>query len=242
MPPADTARPTVLHRDTDLLVVAKPPGLPTTSPDSSQRSLTSWAKSELPGRRRVHPTSRLDAPVSGVVTFALTSRANQHLLAARRAGCYRRDYVGITASDPRFDEDVWNWPISVDPADRRQRVAGPGRGERDARTRCSIAARVGPATLLRLEPETGRTHQLRVHAARAGVPLLGDPHYRGERRVVLSNGAVVRARRVMLHCLRVCFPLLDGDRLFEFEAPVPRDMEEVWVALGGLVSQLRLEG
>ena len=238
----ETARPTVLHRDADLLVVAKPPGLPTTSPDSSQRSLASWAKSELCGHSRVHPTSRLDAPVSGLVTFALTSRANRHLMEARRAGRYRRDYLGITASDPRFDEDVWNWPISIDPADRRQRVAGPGRGERDARTRCSIAARVGSATLLRLEPETGRTHQLRVHAARAGVPLLGDPNYRGERRVVLSNGAVISARRVMLHCARVRFPSLRGGDLFEVEAPVPFDMQEVWVALGGRVSQLAPEG
>ena len=241
MRPTDTAPPTVLHRDTDLLVVAKPPGLPTTSPHSSQRSLASWAKLELRGHARVHPTSRLDAPVSGLVTFALTSRAKRHLLAARRAGRYWRDYVGITAGNPRFDEEVWDWPISIDPADRRLRIAGPGLGERDARTRCTVAARIGPAALLRLEPETGRTHQLRAHAARAGVPLLGDPNYRGERRVVLSDGAVVSARRVMLHCARVRFPSLDGSRLFEFEAPVPRDMQEIWVALGGCVSHLTLE-
>ncbi len=226
-------RPEILHQDDHLLVVAKPPGLPTTAPDATQPCLASWVASQLPRNATAHATSRLDAPVSGLVTFALTPRANRHLLEARRAGSYVRTYLGITTRDASFTDCEWSWPISIDPSNRKQRVAGPGRGERDALTRCELQAQGDSAALLRLMPATGRTHQIRAHAAKAGVPLFGDHVYGGDRRVVLSGGSVVTARRVMLHCARVRFPEVCGGGVVELTAPVPSDMASVWVELGG---------
>ena len=223
-------RPRVIHRDEDLLVVCKPPGLPTTSP-SDGPCLVRWVEETFPDLRG-HPTSRLDSAVTGLVTFALTKAANQRLLQARRNGTYGRVYFGITLRPLEPQQGVWTWPISIDPGNRKLRIAGSGRGERDARTRYEVAAKAPHGSMLRLIPETGRTHQLRVHAARADAPLFGDHAYGGERRVALPDGAVVTAPRVMLHCAEIALPW--GSDVRRFEAPLPKDMRSTWHALGGL--------
>jgi 23S rRNA-/tRNA-specific pseudouridylate synthase len=170
------------------------------------------------------------------VTFALNKAANRRLLEARSAGAYERLYLGITLREIAEGQGVWRWPISINPRNPKLRVTGHGKGERDARTRYEIGARAPHARLLRLKPETGRTHQLRVHAAKAGAPLFGDHAYGGERRFTRSDGGVVTARRAMLHCARVGFPW--GSDFLRFEAPPPPDMAGAWVALGGQPSDL----
>jgi 23S rRNA-/tRNA-specific pseudouridylate synthase len=229
--------PEIIHHDEQILIVHKPPGLPTTAPTTVEPCLVRWVRDRFPALEP-HATSRLDSQVSGLVTFALTREANRHLLDARRAGTYERVYLGITICRMCDDEGEWTWPISIDPRNPKRRVAGLGRGERQACTRYEATARAGHATLLRLEPRTGRTHQLRVHAAKAGAPLFGDHFYGGERRRVLSDGSVVTARRVMLHCARVSFPSPSGPERIEISAPVRADMLRVWLALGGAPSDL----
>jgi 23S rRNA-/tRNA-specific pseudouridylate synthase len=227
--------PELIHRDDELLVVNKPPGLPTTAPSSGEASLVGWVDERFP-HLRAHPTSRLDSPVSGLVTFALTKAANRRLLDARRAGTYSRLYLGITLAVPEPVAGVWSWSISLDPRSPKHRRAGSGAGMRDASTRYEVAAQATHGALLRLKPETGRTHQLRVHASKAGVPLLGDRAYEGERRCVLPDGSVVTARRVMLHCRRIEFPGPSGQ--LRFDAEVPNDMEKLWLGLGGSLDDL----
>lgn len=238
MSEGERAEPEVIHHDAQILVVHKPPGLPTTAPSAAQPSLVRWVSHRF-SSLRPHPTSRLDSPVSGLVTFALTPNANRHLLEARRARTYERVYIGITRHEVEPEAGDWAWPISIDPRNPKLRIAGEGRGERAARTRYEVAERSSHASLLRLTPATGRTHQLRVHAARSGAPLFGDHAYGGERRAVLPDGAVVTARRVMLHCTRVSFPALSGRGTLVLEAPARTDMEKVWRALGGAAASLQ---
>ena len=170
------------------------------------------------------------------MTFALNKGANRRVLEARRSGSYERLYLGITLHEIEGAQDAWTWPISIDPNNAKLRVAGPGKGERAARTRYEVGARAPNGSLLHLMPETGRTHQLRVHAAEAGAALFGDHAYGGERRFTSADGSVVTARRAMLHCARVGFPW--GSELRRFEAPIPDDMARAWVALGGQLSEL----
>ena len=263
MPETGDIEPEIIHHDGELLIVHKPPGLPTTAPSSTEPCLAHWVRDRFPDLQ-AHATSRLDSQVSGLVTFALTRDANRHLLDARRAGAYHRVYMAITLREVSPDQGEWSWPISIDPRNPKRRLAGPGRGEREALTRYEVAARTPEATLLRLRPETGRTHQLRVHAAEAGAPLFGDHLYQGERRKVLPTGSVVTARRVMLHCARVSFPSsavtvvrspesavtvvrspesavtesASAQRI-DFEAQARPDMSQAWQALGGLRSDLQ---
>ena len=241
---AEDVGPEIIHHDEQLLIVHKPPGLPTTAPTPTEPCLAHWVRDRFPDLQ-AHATSRLDSQVSGLVTFALTRDANRHLLDARRAGTYERVYMGITIHEVPLDEGEWSWPVSIDPCNPKRRVAGPGRGEREALTRYEVAVRTPSATLLRLRPATGRTHQLRVHAAEAGAPLFGDPLYQGERRKVLPEGSVVTARRVMLHCAHVSFPSLSGERCTDgrrmrFDAPVRPDMDRLWRALGGSSADLQV--
>lgn len=216
----------VLYRDDDLMIVVKPPGMPTTAPSRTDACLVRWVEETFPGLW-AHPTSRLDSPVSGLVTFALNKAANERLLDARRAGTYERVYLGITLHKLDEERGIWTWPISIDPRSAKRRVAGPGRGERKARTAYEVADQTRHAAMLRLRPQTGRTHQLRVHASKAGAPLFGDPAYGGERRMARSDGTVVTARRVMLHCAEVAFPWRTGHK--RVTAPLPEDMRQVWL-------------
>jgi 23S rRNA-/tRNA-specific pseudouridylate synthase len=235
---AEDAGPEIIHHDERLLIVHKPPGLPTTAPTSTEACLVRWVRDRFP-HLQAHATSRLDSQVSGLVTFALDKDINRHLLDARRAGTYERVYLGITINAVPVDQGEWIWPISIDPRNPKRRVVGQGRGTREARTHYEVAARTPSATLLRLRPRTGRTHQLRVHAAEAGTPLFGDSLYQGERRKVLPDGRVVTARRVMLHCASVSFPPLSGAYM-HFEAPLRPDMNRLWRELGGADADLQL--
>lgn len=242
--------PLVVYRDDDLLVIDKPSGLPTTSPDG-ENCLASWARTHDPDAARMHPSSRLDAEVTGLVTFARTTRAIEQLTAARTAGRYRRFYLGLSRAAPEPADGEWRFPIGRDPRDPRRRVALPaGESVRAGKAKSAKAASGAcladsawsryrtlssgsRASLLLLMPETGRTHQLRVHAARGGAPLWGDKHYGGPAREVMDDGRVVSARRVMLHCTQLILPGIGKPEPLIVHAPVAADMRGFFVALGG---------
>ena len=226
--------PALVHRDADLLVLNKPSGLPTTSPDG-QNCLASWARAFDRGAARMHASSRLDAEVTGLVTFARTDRAIAALIEARRKGTYMRCYLGIAGSAPQPERGAWRWEIAKDPRNARRRVAQPEGSARgvQAESRYRVLCVLPQAALLGLWPQTGRTHQLRVHAAEAGAALLGDKHYAGATRVVLANGRVLRASRVMLHCARLTLPGIASPEPLVLTAPVADDMRQLFVQLGG---------
>jgi 23S rRNA-/tRNA-specific pseudouridylate synthase len=232
----------VVHRDLDLLVLNKPAGLPTTSPDGSG-CLASLARELDPDAPRMHASSRLDAEVTGLVTFARTDRAIASLLAARQAGTYQRFYLGLAARAPQPAEGDWRWAIAKDPRNPRRRIARPdgSAGAVTAWSRYRVLCALPQVTLLLLRPQTGRTHQLRVHASAAGAPLLGDKHYAGPTRLVLPDGGVLRAPRVMLHCARLVLPGIAAAQPLTLDAEVPRDLRELFVSLGGDPVTLRPE-
>jgi len=154
---AENVGPEIIHHDEQLLIVHKPPGLPTTAPTPTEPCLTNWVRDRFPDLQ-AHATSRLDSQVSGLVTFALTRDANRHLLDARRAGTYERIYMGITIREVSVDEGEWSWPISIDPRNPKRRIAGPGRGQREALTRYEVAARRrgGPTNSACMQPKPAR--------------------------------------------------------------------------------------
>lgn len=222
----------VVHRCEDLLVVLKPSGLATTSPDDGD-CLVKRVRAMDPDAPRIHASSRLDAEVTGMVTFARTKRATLALTEARRRSEYKRLYLALTLSAPRDPSGEIRAPISISPRDPRKRVAGSGKGEKSAHTIYETAARSEHAALLALFPQTGRTHQLRVHMLASGSPLLGDVHYEGPRRATLDNGRVITARRVMLHCAALEVSLSEEIKRLSLVAEPPADFQEVWRKLGG---------
>lgn len=224
----------VVFRGDGLLVVNKPTGLPTTSPDDGDCLVKRVRELDLDAER-LHASSRLDAEVTGLVVFARTRRATKMLLDARERGAYKRLYVALSAAAPEPRSGCHSAAIGLDPQDRRRRrvVSDTAHGAKLSRTRYAVHAYSPAAFWLHLWPETGRTHQLRVHALDMACPLLGDKHYGGAIRHVLDNGRVVQARRVMLHCFQVSVPNPSGSGTLNFEAPIPTDFRACWHATGG---------
>ena len=233
---ASPSGPRVLARTDDMVAVDKPAGVPTI-PDhgGAAHSLVALVAKLLGvDAARVHPTSRLDRDVSGVVVLALTKAAAERLSAARVRGTYERRYVAIAARPPATDRGTWDAPVGRGP-DPRLRVVG-GRDAVEARTRYAVCARTpGGYAMLAVAPVTGRTHQIRVHAAHAGAPLVGDRAYGGPARVTLPTGRVLEPRRIALHAARVVVPDASGSPVVAV-APVPAELEGLWSALGGEAS------
>jgi len=238
----------IVHRDEHLLVLDKPVGIATTSPDGGP-SLFTLARALDPDAPALHPLSRLDTQVSGLVTFARTTWANQCALEARRAGTLRRAYLGLTGQALPADHGVWKFPIAIDPRDPKHRRALPEgseladapAGSKHAHSEYRVFATAGPLLALDLWPVTGRTHQLRVHASAAGAPLAGDVAYGGARRITLPNGRILSAGRVMLHCAAFCMPHPDRARaVLTLSLAPPADMLTLWRAAGGDPSALSL--
>lgn len=229
----------VVYRDQHLLVLVKPSGLPTTSPTGTN-CLVALAKELDPRAERLHPTSRLDADVTGLVTFARTERATRSLLEARQTGNYARRYLAIVSKVVEPKSGAWSSSIAIDPRDPRRRVAQSVShgGGRSAQTEYRTLATAGDSALLCLTPLTGRTHQLRVHVAEAGSPILGDRHYGGPTRITTADGRVWTARRVMLHCAALRIPHPRSGTPLTLRATVPDDMRALWQGLGGDVNAL----
>lgn len=234
--------PFVLHAGEGLLAVDKPAGIPTVPDVTGARGTLIDLAARATGRRReeLHPTSRLDRDVSGVVIFATTPAAADALSRAREAGAYRRRYVAIAAGELP-DRARWTWSIDRGRDPRLRRAVDPPQGKASA-TQARVVARASVGrmafSLLSVTPETGRTHQIRVHAAAAGAPLVGDRDYGGPARITAPTGKVIAFGRVALHCAWVEVDLPDpkSERprhcMIRVVSPVPRELVELAQALG----------
>jgi len=208
-----------LHRAKDLVAVDKPAGIATV-PDTrdAHNSLVHRVAREIGVRAEsIHVTSRLDRGVSGVVVFALSDAARDSLQNARASGGYFRRYVAIVTSAPSPAEGEWTAPIDGKPS----------------RSVYRVVASTARGAFLHVEPVTGRTHQIRIHASGAKAPLLGDTKYGGSRTLVLPTGKVLPLDRIALHCAHV---RVEG--LVDAKAPIPDALRSWWVALGGEASAL----
>ncbi len=235
----------VVYRDAHFLALAKPPGIASTAPDAAP-SLFGLARELDPHAPQLHPLSRLDTQVSGLLVFARDELANRLVLAARREGRLLRRYLALTQHAPEPPAGEFHASIGLDPRDPKKRRALPegaaGIGVKSAHTRYRVRVRSGPIVAVDMWPVTGRTHQLRVHAAHAGTPLLGDVAYGGTKRVGLASGRILSAGRVMLHCAELRLPHPDPARgELRLSLDVPEDMERLWRAAGGEIGSLNAE-
>jgi len=195
----------VLHADNHVIAVAKPAGVPTVPDESGDVSLLDEVREWIrvtagkPGNVFVGVVHRLDRPVSGVALFARTSKAASRLSDAWRTRSVQKTYLGLVAGAPPQPEgEVELWIVKDE---RRNVVRAVAAGHADAkasRSRYRVLARRGDVTLLRLEPLTGRSHQLRVLCRELGAPLLGDLKY--------GAGAPLRDASIALHAWRLVFP------------------------------------
>jgi 23S rRNA-/tRNA-specific pseudouridylate synthase len=223
----------VIERRGGIVVVDKPPALPT-EPDRRTRHCARALLAHALGlpESELHAASRLDLGVSGVVLFAATPQAKGHLAAQRAQHLLQRRYVALAAGAPAPDAGRCEQPVAH---------AGRTRPAATAyRTLSSLVVPEGTfgpraqrrATLLALDPLTGRTHQLRQHAAALSAPLLGDRRYGGPERLQHADGRVQKLTRVLLHAYRVTLNDEHGER-WTVTAGIPAELSACWQALGG---------
>lgn len=207
----------ILHRTSGIVAVDKPAELPTIADHRGATSLTALVARLVGEGSDPHAISRLDVGVSGVVVFATTRDARVELEAATRAGRLEKRYLGIAKG-------------SLPDAGR---IDAPVDGKK-AGTRFTTLGRARGASLVRLELETGRHHQIREHLASLRAPLFGDRKLRGPTSVTTSDGRVVALGRILLHAVRVVLHVGDAERPpIEIVSPVPDALRDAWATLDG---------
>src|SRR5262249_6748644 len=149
--------------------------------DTVLRRIEDYARRRSPRRSFVGRVHRLDRETSGALAVALSPPARGGLIELFRGHLVDRRYLALVAGQPRKDHGTIEAPIHDSYESGRRRVSRLGEPGRPALTSWTVRERLGPATLLEVRLGTGRQHQVRVHLAHAGMPVVGDHVYgRGE--------------------------------------------------------------
>jgi 23S rRNA pseudouridine955/2504/2580 synthase len=232
----------ILHQDKSVIVLNKPPGLPVQGGTKSERNLDAIlaaAADKFGGRPLL--VHRLDRDTSGVLVLARNPNAARALAEAFRGKEARKLYWALVAGKLERPHGTIDLPLAKRVGAAGERVvaldyeedldldeAGARRAKSRYRTIDNAADRVA---WLALEPLTGRTHQLRVHMAALGTPILGDGKYGGSGAFLRMEGI---AKQLHLHARRIRIPHPERGTL-DIKAPPPKHFVEALAALGLMV-------
>lgn len=216
----------VLYEDNHLLVVDKPANLATMGVPEGRESLLSVAKDYIkrkynkPGNVYLGIVSRLDAPVTGVIVLARTSKAAARLTDQYRRGDVDKIYWAVVEQPPEPSAaECVDW-VRKDERHRKMHITSANTPDaKEARLSYRTLRNLRSGALLEVILETGRKHQIRLQLSHLGSPIIGDRKYGSSR--PLRKGIALHARR-----LQLVHPVLKTP--LEFIAPVP----PVWKTLG----------
>ena len=208
----------IVYEDADLIVLNKAPGV-LVHPghghfDDTLGNFLMWHYRQAGDESGFHPVHRLDKGTSGLVVAAKHAHGQEKLKNQLHTGGFRRVYLAVCDGAPPVPcgtVDAPIGPVDGSPVAREVRPDG-----KSARTHYKAVRSFGPRTLVELELDTGRTHQIRVHMAHIGCPLTGDFLYGTENRALIARPALHSARLELAHPIT-------GEKL-AFSAPVPEDM------------------
>ena len=235
----------ILYEDQDVIVLDKPSGL-VVHPGAGHRGgtlvnalLYHCPRIETIGDpARPGIVHRLDKETSGTMVVAKTALAHQDLGRQFKMREVRKIYLALVYGEVKKPAGVIDLPIGRHPR-HRKKMSVKSRQSRPTETRWQIKEAFAEVTLLEIDLRTGRTHQVRVHCAAMGHPLVGDATYgkKRKREKVLSpktKGALKTARRQMLHAWQLNFLHPRERKLMHFESALPSDMALVLDALRAL--------
>jgi 23S rRNA pseudouridine1911/1915/1917 synthase len=227
----------ILHEDDAILVIDKPAGMVVHPAPGSwsgtvvnalvHRGVVSAAVDESrPGI--VH---RLDKETSGVLLVAKTPSAHLNLSRAFHDREVKKTYLAVVLGVPKSSEGMIDWSIGRHPHERK-RMSIRARTHRTARTQYLRVETFVSLSLLQLHPETGRTHQIRVHLAALGHPVLADPLYGSRKgRALPERGPGASFPRQALHASAVELRHPSSGEIVRFHAPLPEDMATLLATL-----------
>ena len=212
--------PTVIYEDNHLLVLNKPAGLLVQGDRTGDATLIDWGKDYLkikyakPGAVYLHPTHRIDRPVSGAVLLARTDKALGRLTTLFREQQVQKTYLALVLQPPPAPKGELRHFLLKD--EKKNTVSAfnqPREGAKESITRYELIGNIGPYPLLRVTPLTGRPHQIRVQLARMGCSIIGDLKY--------GAAAPLPDASIGLHCyqMQLIHPVRQDTILLE--APLP---------------------
>ena len=222
-------RSMVIHQDKAAIVVNKPPGLATQggtkTHDHLDRLLDGLAEGDGPRPKLVH---RLDKDTSGALLLARTPRAAAFFGKSFSGRTARKVYWAIVMGVPQIDDGMIELPLAKQPGTGGEKMHVDEEEGMPARTRYRVLDQAGNrAAWVELQPYTGRTHQLRVHMAAIGHPILGDGKYAGQD--AFLTGTI--SRKLHLHARRIRIDHPDGDRI-DVTAELPEHFAATFASLG----------
>jgi 23S rRNA pseudouridine955/2504/2580 synthase len=223
-------RDMVIHADRAAFVLAKPPGLATQGGTRTNVHLDGLLdgliEGDAPRPRLVH---RLDKDTSGAILVARGPRAAAFFSKAFSGRTARKIYWAVVIGVPKVDDGWIDLPIAKQPGTGGEKMhVDESEAGQPARTRYRVIERAGNrAAFVELQPFTGRTHQLRVHMAAIGHPIVGDGKYGGQE--AFLTGAI--SRKLHLHARRLRIDHPDGGRI-DVSAEPPAHFAETLAALG----------
>ncbi len=215
--------PQILFEDGEALVINKPAGLPIERPRRGGASLVDHLDAlKLGFERAPVPVHRLDTDTSGCLLLARNPKALKRFNRAFEDRLVTKSYIAVLAGHPPGDAGTIELSLAkISSEEKGWRMIAAKKGK-PAVSHWELVEVLGPHSVIRFRPETGRTHQLRVHALKGlGAPLLGDPVYGAEGQ--RGKGAA----RTMLHAESLIV-MREGKPAIEARAPLPAD----FVALG----------
>lgn len=228
----------IVYQDEALAVVDKPAGMVTHpakgSPDGTLVNALLHHIGDLSGIGGViRPgiVHRLDKQTSGLLVVAKTDLAHQRLSTDLRRRVIRRTYIGLVHGTPRGAEGTVDQPIGRSPTDRKRMSTRAPEG-RYAVTHWRLLRAWATYSLLEFRLETGRTHQIRVHMAAIGHPIVGDELYAGKKKCSAALAQALGARH-FLHAAHLAFRHPGTGEALEFEAPLPPELERALATLKG---------
>ncbi|QYR20068.1 RluA family pseudouridine synthase [Paenibacillus sp. sptzw28] len=213
----------IAYEDGDVIVINKPRGMvvhpaPGHSSGTVVNALMHHCKdlSGINGVMRPGIVHRIDKDTSGLLMAAKNDLAHSSLAAQLKDHSVTRKYIALVHGNVPHEHGTVNAPIGRDPHDRKLFTVTE-KGSKHAVTHFAVMERFGDYTLLELQLETGRTHQIRVHMKYIGHPLAGDPVY-GRSKTIALKGQALHAAVLGFNHPRT------GDYI-QFEAPLPADLE-----------------
>jgi len=217
----------IVYEDNDLLVVDKPPGLTThPSPGRTEHTLINAILAYYPRLAELGDTlrpgivHRLDKDTSGLIIIAKNSRAQLDLINQFRERTIKKVYLALVKGHLTPEQGIIEAPVGRHSGDRtKMAVVNSGR---PARSEYKVVKYIDGYSLLEVRPETGRTHQIRVHLSAIGFPVVGDAAY-GEKSPHL--------KRQFLHAHRLQFKLPATGETVEFKSELPEDLKQALLEL-----------
>ncbi len=208
----------VLYEDEDLLILNKSAGVAVHSAALTEETVTvAGAVAHYLNGAPFHPVNRLDRGVTGVMVAAKSGYIHHRCMALLHTDDFRREYRGVCLGMPSPSAGVIDLPVGRDPDSLLKRRIDPA--GLPARTEYQVLETGSGRSLLRLRPLTGRTHQLRLHCAAVGHPLLGDWLYGSEDRSLIARPALHSFELWLRHPL--------SGAMIHVTAPLPEDMKRL---------------